>query len=158
MRRGSAFTLIEVLAALVLAGLLAVIAVASLAGPAKAARMEDQVDRLKAFDAAARERARASESGTLTFDLGAKVIEFGSAPPLRLDDRFEISEVLVGDEATRFGHVEIPISTGGRSPDYAVHLVGVSGERWVVFLGLTGRAVEVDDAEAVREVLALSTD
>ena len=136
--RRDGFTLIEVLAALVLAGLLAAVAVASLAGPASAARMEDQVERLIAFDAAARRAG-----GTVERD--RDTLRAGEAT-LRLDRGFTIASTVPDDGI---------VITGGRSADYAVELVGGGASRWVVFLGMTGRAVEVEDGVAAREALEL---
>ena len=139
--RRDGFTLIEVLAALVLAGLLAAVAVTSLAGPARAARMEDQVGRLTAFDAAARR-----DGGTVERD--GDTLRVGEVA-LRLDRGFRVESVLPDDEI---------VITGGRSADYAVELVGGGASRWVVFLGLTGRAVEVEDQDAAREVVEAFED
>jgi prepilin-type N-terminal cleavage/methylation domain-containing protein len=155
-----AFTLIEIMAALVIFGLIASFAVVSLAGQARAVRLADQVEQVKAFDRAVRERAR--RNGTtpaLTFDLRAGTVRAGSRdlPPLRLGDRFRLAAVMLPGERVEFGDITLPVSADGRSSSYAVHVTDAemgdpAGGRWVLVMGLTGQTIELENEQEVQDI------
>lgn len=163
-----AFTLIEILAALVIFGLIASVAVVSLTGQIQAVRLADQVEQVKQFDRAVRERARRHDTALpLTFDLAAGTISAGPGgpPPLRLGDRFRLRAVILPDERVEFGDITLPISANGRSGSYALRIAGAdsdgrAADRWILVMGLTGQTIELDDEKDLHDIFAtlLSSD
>ena len=148
---GTAFTTVEMLAALFLAGLLAALTTLSLAGPLRAEQLRDLMNRLAFADAMLREQARAHHRPTrIVFDTDHASLLDPGAPPgrtmFRLPAGWELDRLVVA------GHDESPdssngvaISATGRSPSYAVRFTHNDRTNWIAVNGVTGRLTECDD-------------
>ncbi len=150
------FTLIEVMAAIVLMGLLSAAVVVNLAGRARAARAEDVADQLAQYDALARAAARRDGiAGSLTFDFPRGEIrrDRPDAVTLGIGQPVKLARLLLPGRRVGTGSATVPISLDGRSPSYAVLLEGPKGEsQWLFFAGLTGTTIR---PETDRDVQAL---
>ena len=156
------FTLIEIMAALVLMGVLSAAVVVNLSGPTRAARMEDAIGQVRQYDRMTRAAARRSGAAdVLTFDLSRGEIHRAAnsaatwvsiAQPIRID------RLLLPGRRVETGRADVPISADGRSPSYAVRLIGPQDEaRWLFIAGLTGATIQPEndrDAQALFDALA----
>ena len=153
-----AFTLIETLAVIALLAILTAAAVVSLSGTRRAARAEDAIERLMAFDRTTRDAARrVGRASGLRFELNrarvGRTNAEGEPTPLALEGA-RVTRVIVRGESIGYGEVVVPFSDRGQSPSYAVLLSAQAGERWVAFAGLTGQAFVVSDERDVQEILS----
>lgn len=160
-RRAAAFTLIELLAALLLAALLAGGISFSLRATLRDAHAQDAAGRLTAFDALARENARRlnrpselridPRSGRImrrerSSDAGDSVAEAVWDVPAGVS----IEQVATVDGRTFGGEaVAVACSARGQTASYAVLLRGPGARRrWVLFAGLSGDArILLDDRD-----------
>jgi prepilin-type N-terminal cleavage/methylation domain-containing protein len=154
-----AFTLIEAVVVLTIMGLLAAAVTVSLAGAGRAARMEDVADAYAAFDRTTREAARRFErTPTLHFDLNRGTVARRDAErpetKLALRGSFRVDRVMTAERDTRSGEAEVPVTARGHTPSYAVLLTGPSGQRWIVFAGLSGQFTVVEDERDVQDILS----
>jgi type II secretion system protein H len=82
MRHPRAFTLVELMVAILLAAIMATVVAVSLAGSQRAARAEDVLGRIATFDRLAREHARQfGRPNRLTFDLAQNTITRSAVDP-----------------------------------------------------------------------------
>jgi prepilin-type N-terminal cleavage/methylation domain-containing protein len=164
MKRGSprAFTLIETLAVLALLALLTAAVAVSLKGAARAADMDDVLERFITADRNTREIARRfGRRPEFRFDLNqGTVSRFDNldssesrATPIPVGGA-RVAKLIVRGESIGYGEQSIAFSAGGRSPSYAVLLSGKAGQRWVAFAGLTGQAVVLRDERQVQDILS----
>lgn len=162
----TAFTLVEVLAVVLLTGLLASLAFVSLGGLVASARVDDAAASLAAYDRLTREAARRFDRPTrLVFDLEtarvarrpADPVRDGEPPaPLLLPAPLAMERVVVAGRRYDSGEVAVDCSAAGHTPSYAVMLRGTGGQRtWVFVAGLTGQSRRLEDDEAVDEVIQL---
>ncbi len=167
-RRG--FTLVEVLAVVVLLGLLAGATAWSLAENARRSSLEHIVGRIAHVDRTTRIAAeRFGEVQTLRFDLDRGRLQRvapGNAGEARgshvssIPAPFRIAELLLpqtGGRAERFdaGAVEIACSSGGRSKSYAARVDSPEESVWLVFSGLTGQMILIEHESDVDDIFAL---
>lgn len=161
----SGFTLIEVLAVIVVLGLLAGAVAWSLAGDATQAIGEDALGRLAHADSMARAEARRfGREYTLRFDLNEQALrrldegDRQSAHSVKLPTGHRIEAVAFkaqGDSGSgtlrrvTFGAADVVYSPAGRSVSYAVRIRSGDARRWLVVAGLTGQVTQTDDAKAV---------
>ncbi len=176
-----AFTLIELMAVVLLLGLLAGAVAWSLAENVEAAGRADAVGRVVQADCLARMAARRlGRPSVLRIDLEAqrlwRVTPAPGGPagpgaetshPVDVPAGYRIDRVAVADAAaTRdAGIVEIAYSTGGRSASYALRLVRADRDEtpagadapgpWLVVAGLTGHVSLNHDEADVDNLLAL---
>jgi prepilin-type N-terminal cleavage/methylation domain-containing protein len=159
-RRRNAFTLIETLAVIALMAVLAAAVTVSLAGAARAARVEDVAERFVAFDRSTRDVARQfGRTPALRFDLNRGTVHRldGEREPAPLHlggDGVRVTRVICRGRDSGSGEVLVRCSAMGQTPSYAVRLTGRSGECWVAFAGLTGQALVVRDEREVQDILA----
>jgi len=183
-RVASAFTFIEVLAVVVLLGLLAGATAWSLAGDARRADRRNVIEQLAHADAMARLAAeRFGRPVTLRIDLDhqritrivtvdANTEETGHA--VRLPDEVRLTAVRIaagpdplpgrrtGLRTGEFdaGVVNIPFSDAGRSATYAVRIEARDPETdraratWLTIAGLSGQTMEIHDPETVDNLFA----
>ena len=161
------FTIIELLAVLVLSALLAGIVTVSLVGRGSEVRFRDAVGQLIAFERVARDHARrgGDDASTLVYDLRRDRIRLGraheSAPPLVLNfgKSFRIDKIIYDKKFGDSGEIRIPMTAGGRTPTYAVRVSARkrAPAQWIVWVGLSGRAMEVDDERQVQAILDAAT-
>lgn len=158
-RRG--FTLIEVLAALLIVGLLAGLGVMSVRGWRQTARVDAVAMEVCDFDRSARLYAERFATDvdlvvdSQKFELrGAKSDADVLRPALGLPTGFSVRNCwIAGGEATDV-NLTVSIGTGGRSRSYGFCLAGPDGEcRWITVSGLTGQ-VQVAENDAQSKAIA----
>ena len=142
-----AFTLIETMLAVLLLAVLASGVAIGFSKPLQAARAQDAIDILKAFDAAARQAAiNFDQPVRITLDLADGTLtrlENGTpAARNRLPSGYGIERTTIDGRIDSVGLVPVDVSPQGRSRTYTVHLLGPGLDRWIMFAGLTGLATE----------------
>jgi type II secretion system protein H len=160
-RRRSGFTLIELMAVLVLMGLISATAVLRFSGTTRRAQFEWSLERAMAAD-----RRMRTHSGTcgrpasLAFEIGSGRLEcaFGSqreaTSNVELGARTHITRFLTARRHVETGKVEIPYDPYGHSETFAIEIEG-PGDRstWILFAGLTGQTRRLEDRRDVEHVL-----
>jgi prepilin-type N-terminal cleavage/methylation domain-containing protein len=158
-----AFTLIEVVAVLMIIGLLAGLGVMSLRGRHRAATMEALTAELCDFDGGARLYAeRFGRNVRLRIDSGQVCLcaEDDENKPLRaplvLPEGFAIKDCwMAGDRATD-QTVEVVVGLSGRSSSYGFCIAGPNGKsRWIVISGLSGQREILESDEQSNAIMAL---
>ena len=151
------FTLVEVIAVLVLVSLMAGTVTLSLRGNIANSRAELAVEKLQLVDRQLRDSAlRSGRASSLRFDL--------SRGKLTRSVREQRESLIESDiPALRFrtneidadgGQVAVQFLPDGTSPTYAVCLrQKESAKKWIVFAGLTGQALVTSDAGEVEQLL-----
>lgn len=156
LSRARAFTLIEVVAVLVLAGLMATSATLMLRGAYRGSQMNDVISRIKAFDRSARRFAQLTGTpGVIRVDENNRVIRFTGIDdenthlnPVVLPDTCRIKDVDVSLQASADGTGGITCSVYGQTPDYALTLSGPDDKLLVlVFAGMSGQVTELANEE-----------
>lgn len=170
---GGAFTLIEVMAAIVIVALLAGLAGLSLRGVLRSAESDQATRQLLAYDAQTRQRAARfdrpiqlsiredrieqepmeSPGATETRNLPTM-----SGTPGLLPTGHQIDRVVTADGSDTRAEVVVTASAGtARSRSYGLRLV--DGEReqqqWVIVCGPTGMGTVVDDDRQAQNILAI---
>ena len=161
----SAFTLIELIVAVLLLSLLASAAVMSFSQPLRGARLQDTIDQIRSFDATARRAAVASgRECRLEFDLASKTLSRRDGDGLAvlrsrasLAPSFRISDVRIGIHSTSVGEAVVDVSPMGASRTYALHLIGPATDQWVLFAGLSGDMTLVKDEAMLDEIFGQIT-
>ena len=168
MNQRRAFTLIELMAVVVLIGLLAGAATWSMVWQASQATRTDVISRIAHADRMARLAAeRSGRPCELVIDLDRQTLgrrmlrEDGSverAAEVQLPREFRIERVIRSDpagakqrSAQRFerGQVTVGYGPGGRSRSFAVMLKDKQQTDWLVWAGLSGQVIQThDDKEA----------
>ena len=160
MRR--AFTLIEMIAVIVILALLSTAAAMSFSRPLQATRARDAVNQICALDASARQAARRfGKPVQIIFDLADHTIQrrerdaitFSSALPAG----GKIDEIRTSARRESLGEVFIDCSASGMSRTYAVHVVGPQLDRWVLFAGLTGQITQITDVAELDSIFPPTT-
>jgi prepilin-type N-terminal cleavage/methylation domain-containing protein len=157
-----AFTLIEVMLAVLILALLATAAALSMDQPLRAARSRDLLQQLHAFDMGARQAAILSGKDVrIVFDLSSNSVsrfDGGQLTDLRrrehLPPGFRIDQVLLSATSAFSGEVPIDISPMGFSRSYAIHLIGPGPDRWIIFAGLSGDTTQARDEATTHAILA----
>lgn len=159
MNRRGAFTLVELMAAVLILALLSTAAVLSFSHPLASARLDDACRELQRFDASARALSRVTGKPVrtmlnLTDNVLVRRQGGGSEDAARvpMPAGIRLAEVRIEGESFTGGEVEVDASPVGWTRTYAVRLAGQSGERWVLFAGVTGQATRLND---VRELDAI---
>lgn len=173
--KAAAFTLVEVMAVVVLLGLAAAATAWSMAGEARQRASADAIDRIAHADGMARSAAR--RLGTpfvLRVDLERQQIVRASRPegsathaqhigPALRIDRVMIAQTSGVETAEarviERGSVEIAYSTAGACATWAARLVNDETDkaRWLVCAGLTGQMSVIDHDEQIEQILAMLT-
>lgn len=160
-RRTSAFTLIELLAVLVIVGLITAVASIRLSGTAQAARLEWAIQRLAAEDTLMRTHAAASgRAAHLRVQLGTGrlIRDFGDrrekASPVDLGQNLQVSRFLSAARDIETGDASIDYSPSGTCQTFAVELKG-PGNRSILmlFAGITGQVTRIEDGRDVSRIL-----
>ena len=161
--RHGGFTLIEVMAVMLILALLSTAAAWSFAQPLARARTAEAVELITSFDASSRLGARRFGRGVdMVFDLTAGTLERreGERTVYRgtLPRGFSIEQVRTADQVRDAGEITIPCSRLALTSSYAVKLVGPHGvERWIVFAGLSGQVTAARDETDVDALLNFAT-
>jgi len=167
------FTLIEMLAVVVLIGLLAGAVAYSMTGEVRRSSREDLLGELEYFDRITRTAARRfDEQRVLAIDLDRQRVRRIDRPGkwdekasarIAVGDGLSIDRVwIAAGDATPLrangrtearqeadGEVEVPFDPMGQSATYAVRIAGPERTGWIVFAGLTGEPTRTDDDQAV---------
>lgn len=156
-RRG--FTLWELVAVLILLGLMASAVVVNLQGHIANARLEMVLDRLEAWDH--RGRALARRQGrplAFVWDLesgrvGLEGLENAAGLPaasLALPRGVRGLQIRTAPQAGPSDHLRIPISAQGQSLTYAVQLQATGGrQKWLAVLGASGQCLRLEQEQDV---------
>ncbi|MCC5828824.1 MAG: hypothetical protein JJU36_05195 [Phycisphaeraceae bacterium] len=166
MRRLVGFSLIEVLAVLLLMALLGGLVHFTLRGKVAVDKIDEAGRELQFLDQTARARARRfDEPRNLLFDLSQNSVT--SAP---IDDRqrrrstvalgagITIDAIWLVDRPVRHGTLALPISGQGYSTSYGItlrmeHRQTILTRYWMV-VGLTGQWIPMNDQDALENTLA----
>jgi prepilin-type N-terminal cleavage/methylation domain-containing protein len=151
IRRG--FTLVELLAVLVLLAILAGSAALSLRGPYRAAQLENALESAALADNQVRDYARrCGKPAQIVVRIETGAIAGVTAADGFVDvARFRthvacLDEVIVGGRRSDCGETAIPVSPRGWTPTYALRFqMSKGGHRWLAFLGVTGQTLRIDD-------------
>lgn len=164
MRRHAAFTLVEVLAALVVLALLAGAVTARLGSLLRRSTLDRAESAAMELDRLARTTARSGgQHLQIVFDLDGGRAGYG---PLEADQEGGVvTSVSLGVERVRRasgeftgGQVEIPCSSAGLTETYAVRLAGGdSSGRWLLLAGLSGMVEVFDDSEQFERAWKVAT-
>lgn len=167
MNRGAkqdGFTLIELMAVLLLMGLVAAVAAATLANPMRVATRQQIVAMIVAFDHDTRTLAlRTGQPNRVIVDLDSRTLnrveirdtsELAAGQRFRLNTSWRLHAVYVDQRRFSHGEVAMNCSPQGTMPDYALEMTGPNSESmWLVFVGLTGQMIEQDNEQSVRDML-----
>lgn len=156
------FTLIEMMAVLLLLSLLAGAAVVGFAAPLRAARARQAVEQVGASDASARQAARRSGRDVeLIIDLSEQqLIRRESREDTRgtlrtsLPAGFRIDQIRTGERVVSAGTISIRCSPQGLSRTYALRLVGPEFDQWLLVAGLSGQMKALNDESLVASIFA----
>ncbi|MCY2929864.1 MAG: prepilin-type N-terminal cleavage/methylation domain-containing protein [Planctomycetota bacterium] len=150
----NAFSLVEILAVLVILALLAGVAAYRSHAAARRTALAETAARVAEFDRQTRLLARAHDRPLrVLIDLGAGRLrredvltgrEMGA--PLALTDGFRIARFLFRRETAETGTVSFRCSSHGLTPTYALALEGPDGRKtWLLAAGLGGDVTVFDD-------------
>ena len=172
--RPRAFTLIEVIAVVMLLGLLTGATAWVMTEDAQRSSTEAVIGQIAHLDRMARFTARRlGRPGVLQFDLDAQQVRRLHAGggesgrqilhTLKLPGEHRIDQIVASMgfaatgrmESANAGAFDVPYSTDGRSSSYAVRLVSTGGDRWMVFAGTTGQVTFIDDERKVNNLFAM---
>lgn len=157
------FTLIEVAAVMLLLGIAAACVALNLRGPMHNAQRKEVLDHLRTFDERTRQLARQQDKEFLvSIKMGRATLtrmESEQGRPqgedLELPKEYRLNKVLMGQEEIQVGQTSLLVSRLGLSPSYALQIEDSAGKRsWLAFAGLTGRSIELEDEQTVRDILA----
>jgi prepilin-type N-terminal cleavage/methylation domain-containing protein len=148
-----AFTLIELMLAVLLLALLTSAAALSFSAPLRAARAQDAIAQLREFDQSARRAAIASGRAVrMVFDLSDASLLRRDGPQLdqrraqtALPHGFRVDEVRIGEHRESVGEALVDISPLGLSRTYALHVVGSSFDQWLLVAGMSGEVKAISD-------------
>lgn len=161
-----AFTLVEVVAVLLLVAVLGATVTVSLNATRRASRLQDAVERLKDYDAAARDRARSSgRAMRLAFGTTSSRLQRVDATTgrpegatIEFDRGVTVERVWIASEegAAAATSGDVVCSSLGQTDSYAVLLLSANAARqWVVFAGLTGEVRLLKNDVEVEEIFKL---
>jgi prepilin-type N-terminal cleavage/methylation domain-containing protein len=157
-RRG--FTLIEIMLAVLIVGLLASAAALSFRQPIRAARAQDAVELIRSFDAGARDVARRfGKPVVLAFDLREGRVERRenddrATYAARLPQGIRIGQLRTAARRVAEERIEIPCSAAGLTRTYAVRLVGPGVDRWLLVCGFSGDVQAIQDEAQLDAIFA----
>lgn len=161
LRRGG-LTLLELLAVVLLAAILASVVVVRFSGPQREANWRHTVDRLAFLDQQLRSRSRRfGGSRELVFDVASNRVELraiggqeetvGFTPPRGV----KLDEVRLAKASGAAGRVTIVGNPLGVTPTYAVCFDTSQGSpRWLLVAGVTGQVHETKHENEIKNMLA----
>ena len=159
--RTRAFTMIELAVVLMIVAISAAVVTLRIDGPMHRAQMEDVVGRVAQFDRLTREYARQHDRALrLVVHVGDREIRRTNARELEnlgasliLPGGFRIEQMRLRGEVAADRRSSLACSRHGLTPTYALQLRGPGGElRWIVFAGLTGELIDVEEEWQVQEI------
>jgi prepilin-type N-terminal cleavage/methylation domain-containing protein len=158
-RRPTGFTLIEIIAAIVIMALLASAASLSFTQPLRIAREQDAIDMLRSFDSTARQLAvRLGHPVRCTFDLNTATLSREEEGSLRYQARLprdcHLREVRTAARRVSDGEVDIFYSHLGISRSYALRLSGPGFDRWLLVPGLGAECTLIQNEAQLDSIFA----
>ncbi|MCC7409231.1 MAG: prepilin-type N-terminal cleavage/methylation domain-containing protein [Phycisphaeraceae bacterium] len=171
-RRRHGFTLLELLAVLLLTGLLASVAVASFRATRRIANLQQATGGLIALDAAARrEAASLGRPVQLLFNLDEQVVQaidvgvesHRAIDQVALSGSLRIERIVTPDQSLSAGQIALSCTQGSSShatltPSYALRIIDDPGrssnprEQWILVAGLTGQVTTSIDEDTVTQI------
>lgn len=157
--RRSAFTLIEIMMAVLLMALLASAAALSFSEPLRSARAKDAIEMVRFFDEASRQSARRFGRPVRTsFDLASEKISRYIGEQMSYETALphgcRIRQIRTAARRAAEGEFEIPCSPRGITRTYGVHLTGSGVDTWMLIAGLTGEVSLIKDEAQLDAIFA----
>jgi prepilin-type N-terminal cleavage/methylation domain-containing protein len=148
--RARGFTLIEMMAVIIIIALLSTAAALSFSHTLAAARAREAFGQVQSLDASARQFARRwGRTIQIVLDLSNRTLARRERNVntfvTSLPSGCRIDEVRMSSRRESVGEVSIECSANGLSRTYAVHVVGPQLDQWLVFAGLSGQVTKVND-------------
>jgi prepilin-type N-terminal cleavage/methylation domain-containing protein len=145
-----AFTLVEIMLAVLLMGLLASAAALSFSKPLQAARAQDAAEQIRFFDESCRLAARRfGREVWIVFDLSGGTLsrKEGGRETYRsqLPHGCRISAIRTSEHRASDGELEIPCSPLGITHTYAVRIDSPASKQWLLVSGLGGTVTRIND-------------
>lgn len=150
---------------LTLTAIFAGAAMISLRVPFQAARLENTLERVALTDRQMRDYARRyARPVRILIHLDAKTITGIQLPSGKATfPRFQVGggvcmdQLILAGRRIDCGEVAIAVSSRGRTPTYAIRFRDPKGGRlWLMFLGVTGQNIRIDDEREIEALLRLS--
>ncbi len=151
-----AFTMLELVAVLVMLGLISTLGMLAVSGQLDQARLNHLAQSIANADRKERDASRKSPTaGSLTIDKSMKRLRYeNSDHTIDLKDNLKIAELIIG--SGKSNERSVIFSHAGQSSTYALRLESKRGAmRWIVIIGMTGQVLFNDDSNEVRSLLAL---
>lgn len=164
MRRKDGFSLMEMMAVILLIGLLTGAVAWSLNDTHRRAKLNDFIDRLRHMDQTARLYARRfAKPVTLRYDLNeqavVKIIDPDNSTmrqTYRWPDHFELTMVILRNGETSTGEHVIAYTANGHSPTYVLQWEGSEQQRlWILVTGPTGQWIVIDEELEITDIVQL---
>ena len=154
-----AFTLIEIMMAVLLMALLASAAAMSFSEPLRAARAKDAIELVRFFDESSRQAARRfGRPIRLSFDLSAnKIARMAGEQKLyeaTLPHGCRIRQIRTAARRAADGEIDIPCSPRGVTRTYGVHLTGSGVDAWMLISGFSGEVSLIKDEAQLDAIFA----
>ena len=157
------FTLIELMAVLVLVGLISATAMLRYSSSTRRATFEWSLDRVVVADQVMRTHAMSTgQAGHLRFEIGGRRLErlvgpkSASVSVVDLGERQGITRFLAAQRHVETGTVEVPYDPEGHSETFALEIEGPADQSaWILFAGLTGQTRRFGDRRDVERILEL---
>ena len=162
MKPRRAFTLIELLAVIVLLGIISTAAALTFRSSLQAANSTEAINQARYLDSTARQRAqRFNQPVELIFDVTNGTISRREGSKRNdesftasLPRGFSIDQINIAGNSIFNGAATINCSSTGLTPSYAVHLIGPNFDQWLLFAGLSGQITFIRDEETIQDILA----
>jgi prepilin-type N-terminal cleavage/methylation domain-containing protein len=151
-----AFTMLELVAVLVMLGLISAFGMFAVSGQLDQARLSHLAQSIANADRKERDASRKSPTaGSLTFDKSMRRLRYeNSVHTIDLKDNLKIAELIIG--SGKSNERSVVFSHAGQSSTYALRLESKRGAmNWIVVIGMTGQVLFSDDSNQVRSLLAL---
>lgn len=151
----NAFTLIELVVAIVIMAILSTIAAMSLRGTMGKYDLTRAAETIERFDANARRQARVTdESVELSIDRNKKrlMVNVGGIDrdaTYKLPGRVTISNIRLHRRFVAGNNFAIEVSENGQSPTYAVELTRGEMKRWLIIIGASGQVIPTESEDEV---------
>lgn len=159
-----AFTLVEVMACMLLLALAATIVVVSLRPRQRHADFEQTLEKLWNQNQLARQRAtRLSQHVAIRFDLDQQMVELlgrdggrlANATEIRLPQNIRIEKLRWGAKWYDHGRVELAVTDRGQSASYGLVVGDGSRREFFLVAGLSGQVQKVANDAQIDELFAM---
>ena len=156
----TAFTLIELMAVIVLMALLSATATLMVRAPLAKAKQDQAIAQIRFLDATARDRARQGEQVRLEFDLQASVATLIDGQGEEIVNRVALSDkpyqvMIMGAEKTDDSHRWVCYDQFGKSRSFAAQIGDQSSTNgWLMVLGMTGQTYMLNEKGAVHAIIS----